>query len=85
MKGKRKSNRHTEKHGEQSFTRNIFDRVKEHPSVDEEFGHIEGDTIVGAHHKSAVITMAERLTKMIITLKPTAVVQKALVNGSTNC
>ncbi len=71
MKGKRKPNGHTEKRGKQSFTRNIADRVKKHPYVNEEFGHIESDTIVGAHHKSAVITMAERLTKMIITLKPT--------------
>jgi len=71
MKGKRKPNGHTEKRGKQSFTRNISERVEDHPDVDEEFGHIEGDTIVGAHHKSAVITLAERLTKMIITLKPT--------------
>lgn len=72
MKGQRKPNGHTEKRGKQSFTRNISDRVEDHPNVDEEFGHIEGDTIVGAHHKSAVITLAERLTKMIITLKPTS-------------
>jgi len=71
MKRKRKPNGHTEKRGKQSFTRNISDRVEDHPDVDEEFGHIEGDTIVGVHHKSAVITLAERLTKMIITLKPT--------------
>lgn len=70
MKGKRKPNGHTEKRGKQSFTRNISERVTDHPNVKEEFGHIEGDTIVGAHHKSAVITLAERLTKMIITLKP---------------
>jgi len=72
MKGKRKPNGHTEKRGKQSFTRNISQRAEDHPNVDDEFGHIEGDTIVGAHHKSAVITLAERLTKMIITLKPTS-------------
>ncbi|MFL2137198.1 IS30 family transposase, partial [Ruoffia sp. FAM 24228] len=27
-------------------------------------------TIVGVHHKSAVITLVERLSKIIITLKP---------------
>src|SRR5699024_8678884 len=35
-----------------------------------EFGHLEGDTIVGVHHKSAVVTLVERLSKVIITLKP---------------
>ncbi|EZP95186.1 hypothetical protein Z971_16050, partial [Enterococcus faecium VRE0576] len=35
-----------------------------------EFGHLEGDTIVGIHHKSAVITLVERLSKVIITIKP---------------
>ncbi|BDP76792.1 hypothetical protein EfmAA242_10200 [Enterococcus faecium] len=35
-----------------------------------EFGHLEGDTIVGIHHKSAVITLVERLSKAIIALKP---------------
>lgn len=35
-----------------------------------EFGHLEGDTIVGLKHKSAVITLVERLSKVIITLKP---------------
>ncbi|HAQ9787929.1 TPA: IS30-like element IS6770 family transposase, partial [Enterococcus faecium] len=29
-----------------------------------------GDTIVGIHHKSAVITLVERLSKVIITIKP---------------
>lgn len=32
--------------------------------------HLEGDTIVGVHHKSAVITLVEQLSKVIITLKP---------------
>ena len=31
---------------------------------------LEGDTIVGGKHKSAVITLVERLSKVIITLKP---------------
>lgn len=70
MKGKRKPNGHTEKRGKQAFTRNISERKTDYPEVQDEFGHLEGDTIVGAHHKSAVITLAERLTKMIITLKP---------------
>ncbi len=41
-----------------------------HPDFNSEFRHLEGDTIVGIHHKSAVITLVERLSKVIITIKP---------------
>jgi len=50
--------------------RSIHERIKEHPEFENEFGHLEGDTIVGRKHKSAVITLVERLSKVIITLKP---------------
>src|SRR5699024_3470899 len=60
----------------QAFTRNIAERQVDHPNVDNEFGHLEGDTIVGVHHKSAVVTLAERISKLIITVKPDA--RKAL-------
>lgn len=70
MKGKRKPNGHQEKRGKQAFRRTIDDREKEHENYTNEFGHLEGDTIVGHHHKSAVITLVERLTKCIITIKP---------------
>lgn len=70
MKGKRKPNGHQEKRGKQAFRRTIKDRDQEHPNYENEFGHLEGDTIVGNHHKSAVITLVERLSKCIITLKP---------------
>ncbi|BDP51538.1 hypothetical protein EfmJHP10_29740 (plasmid) [Enterococcus faecium] len=56
MQGKRKPNGYKEKRGNVVF--------------EEEFGHLEGDTIVGIHHKSAVITLVERLSKAIIALKP---------------
>ncbi len=35
-----------------------------------EFGHLEGDTIVGRRHGSAIITLVERVSKTIITLRP---------------
>src|SRR5699024_12865170 len=70
MQGRRKPNGHQEKRGRQSFRRSIRDRDQEHPNYQQEFGHLEGDTIVGRHHKSAVITLVERLTKWIIAIKP---------------
>ncbi len=70
MKGKRKPNGHKEKRGKQAFTRNIAQRKIDHPNVEKEFGHLEGDTIVGLKHKSAVVTFAEPLSKMIFTFKP---------------
>lgn len=70
MQGKRKPNGYKEKRGKQAFKRNISEREKDYVVFEEEFGHLEGDTIVGIHHKSAVITLVERLSKAIITLKP---------------
>ena len=70
MKGKRKPNGHQERRGKQAFKRNIVERETDYPAFNEEFDHLEGDTIVGVHHKSAVITLVERLSKIIITLKP---------------
>lgn len=70
MKGKRKPNGHNERRGRQAFKRNISERLTDYTQFNQEFGHLEGDTIVGVHHKSAVITLIERLSKVIITLKP---------------
>lgn len=70
MKGKRKPNGHQEKRGKQAFRRSIHERIDDYDQFENEFGHLEGDTIVGQKHKSAVITLVERLSKVIITLKP---------------
>ena len=70
MQGKRKPNGHQERRGRQAFRRNISERTTDYPAFNEEVGHLEGDTIVGVRHKSAVITLVERLSKVIITLKP---------------
>lgn len=70
MKGRRKPNGHHEKRGKQPFHRNISERTIEFPDYHNEFGHLEGDTIVGCHHASAVITLVERVSRFIITIRP---------------
>lgn len=70
MQGKRKRNGYKEKRGKQTFKRDLRDREKTYPKYEEDFGHLKGDTIIGKDHKSAVITLVERKSKAIITLKP---------------
>lgn len=70
MKGKRKPNHYNEKRGKQAFKRSIEERNALFPNYRKEFGHFEGDTIVGKQHKSAIITLVEAKSKLIITLKP---------------
>ena len=69
MQGKRKPNGYKEKRGKEAFKRNISEREKDYVVFEEGFGHLEGDTIVRVHYKSAVITLVERLSKAIIVLK----------------
>ncbi len=52
--GKRKPNGKAEKHGKQVFRTDILERSEIYPKFEREFGLLEGDTIVGKHHKSAV-------------------------------
>lgn len=70
MKGKRKPNGHKETRGKRAFRRSIRERKTDYTQFDHEFGHLEGDTIVGGKHESAFIALVERLSKVIITLKP---------------
>ena len=45
------------------------ERADSYPDFKTEFGYQEGDAIVGEKNKSAVITLVERCSKAIITLK----------------
>lgn len=58
-KGKRKQNGQKETRGKQAFRRDLHDRADIYPDFNTEFGHLEGDTIVGEKHKSAVISLVE--------------------------
>lgn len=55
--------------GKQTFRRDLRERAELYPDFHTEFGHLEGDTIVGEKHKSAGIALVERLSKAIIILK----------------
>lgn len=68
-KGKRKPNGHSEKRGKQAFRSDLLERADSYLDFKMEFGHQEGDTIVGEKKKSAVIALEERCSKDIITLK----------------
>ncbi|HFR3426730.1 TPA: hypothetical protein ACHU7U_002004 [Streptococcus suis] len=46
-KGKRKPNGHSEKRGKQAFRRDLRERAELYPDFHTEFGHLEGDTMVG--------------------------------------
>ena len=70
MKGQRIPNNHQEKRRKQAFKRGFKERNELFPNLEEEFGHFEGDTIVGKKHKSSVITLVEVKSKLIVTLKP---------------
>ena len=56
MQGKTKPKGHQERQVKPTFKRNISEREKYYVDFETEFGHLEGDTIIGVHHKSAVIT-----------------------------
>src|SRR5690625_238430 len=69
MKGKRKPNGHKERRGKQASKRNISEREKDYTLFKNEFGHIEGDKIVGDHNKRKDSTLVECMSKSIITVK----------------
>ncbi|QVK17900.1 IS30 family transposase [Mycoplasmatota bacterium] len=70
-KGKRNPKGHNETRGKINVCKTIHERNEKYPmsSSNEEYGHFEGDTIVGEKRKSAIVTLVEKQTKYIILLK----------------
>jgi len=69
MKGNRHPNGYIEKRGKVSHAgRSIHTRLTDYPAYNHEFGHLEGDTIIGKQHHGAVMTLVERQSKLMITL-----------------
>ena len=68
-----------------SICRDLRERADISPSFNAEFGHLEGNTIVGEKYKSAVITLVEHLSKAIITLKTKGqkqvILKRLFING----
>lgn len=64
-KGKCKPNGKTDKRCKLAFRRDIRERSIVYTEFDSEFGHLKGDT----NYKSAVITLVEKQSKVIITLR----------------
>ncbi len=53
MHGKRKPNGHKETRGKLGDKKSLDTRKKVYPAYENEFGHLEGDTIIGKNYKSA--------------------------------
>ena len=70
-KGKRKPNNHQETRGKINDCKTIHERNEKYPDTPEskEFGHFEGDTIIGEKRKSAIVTLVEKTSKYIVLLK----------------
>lgn len=70
-KGKRNPKGHYETRGKINVCKTIHERNELYPnaSTGEEYGHFEGDTIVGEKRKSAIVTLVEKKAKYIVLLK----------------
>ena len=70
-KEKIKPNNHQETRGKINDCKTIHERNEKYPYAPEnkEFGHFEGNTIVGKKRKSAIGTLVEKTSKYIVLLK----------------
>lgn len=89
-KGKRKPNHHQETRGKINDCKTIHERNEKYPDAPEsrEFGHFEGDTIVGKKRKSAIVTLVEKTSKYIVLLKASRKSQdvlEAMKNWFNSC
>lgn len=65
----RKANWKKERRRKQVFYRDLRECADMYPNFETNFGHLEGGTIVGKNHKSAVITLVENQAKVMIVLQ----------------
>lgn len=70
-KGKNNPKNHKETRGRINDCKTIHERDKQYPkaSMNQEYGHFEGDTIVGKNRESAIVTLVEKKSKYIVLLK----------------
>ncbi len=69
MHGQRHPNGYAERRGKAGqLGRDLKTHYQDYPNFKQEFGHLEGDTVQGKNHQSAVATLVERRTKVAIVL-----------------
>ena len=69
MKGKAHPNGYEEHRGKAGLLgRSIYQRYRDCPHYQDEFGHFEADTVQGKAHLGAVLTLVERQSKVMILL-----------------
>ena len=70
-KGKNNPKHHKETRGRINDCKTIHERDRQYPkaSTNQEYGHFEGDTIVGKNRQSAIVTLVEKKSKYIVLLK----------------
>ncbi len=79
-KGKKKPNNHQETRGKINNCKTIHERNKKFPDApkSKEYGHFEGDTIIGEKRRTAIVTLVEKTSKYIVLLKASRKSQEVL-------